>query len=239
MIRTLLLTGLIALAAPAAVQAQTRSEGTFDLVLRGLTAGQLTFSGVENGRSYAVRGVLKSGGLVAMIRKVRYDAEVEGTVAGPRLSPARYREDADTGKRQSTSVMRWVRGVPQVESATPVRTPRPNDVDPATQKGTVDPLTALYATLRDVPAAEVCTTNVIMFDGRRRSELRLSAPVMQGERVTCSGEYRRIAGFSDKEMAEKVRFPFTLTYAPAGEGRMRVVEVAMDTLYGKATLKRR
>jgi hypothetical protein len=40
-------------------------------------------------------------------------------------------------------------------------------------------------------------------------------------------------------MAERTTFPFTLTYKPAGNGRMRVTEVAMETIYGKAAMKRR
>ena len=115
---------------------------------------------------------------------------------------------------------------------------RPYDVDPATQVGTVDPLTAMFATLRDVAPGRECGRSLKMFDGRRSSELRLGAPQTDGENVVCAGEYRRIGGFPPDDMAERTRFPFTLTYAPAGD-RMQVVEVAMDTLYGKARLVRR
>ena len=40
-------------------------------------------------------------------------------------------------------------------------------------------------------------------------------------------------------MAEKTRFPFTLTYAPGPGGQMQVQEVTMDTLFGKGRLVRR
>jgi len=219
-------------------QAQT-DQGTFDLVMMGLKAGALHFTGVQDGAGYSVSGLLQSGGLVAMIRKVRYAATVQGSVSGGRYTPTGYSEDADTGKRQSQAVMAYVKGVPQVKTYNPPRPPRASDVDPATMGGTVDPLTALYATLRDVDPGGECQVDLKMFDGRRYSQIATFEPTPRGDRVVCAGEYRRLAGFSDKEMADKQRFPFTLTYAPTPEGRMRVVEVALDTLYGKARLKRR
>ncbi|MDP4033740.1 MAG: DUF3108 domain-containing protein [Pseudorhodobacter sp.] len=222
----------------APVQAQT-DQGTFDLVLMGLRAGTLHFTGVQDGAGYSVIGKLQSSGLAAMIRKVRYDARVQGSIVGGRYAPTAYSENADTGKRQSQSVMAYVAGVPQVKTYNPPRAPRPGDVDPASMGGTVDPLTALYATLRDVDAGQECQVNLKMFDGARHSQIATSSPVAKGNRVVCAGEYRRLAGFSDKEMAEKQRFAFSLTYAPTPEGRMRVIEVAMDTLYGKARLERR
>ena len=57
--------------------------------------------------------------------------------------------------------------------------------------------------------------------------------------MTCLGEYRRLEGFSEKEMAEKQRFPFRLIYRLADNGMMRAEEIVMDSLYGKGRLKRR
>lgn len=230
--------GLPLFSAPAMAE-PVRQEAQFDLVMLGLTAGSLQFSGVEEGGRYAVRGVLASGGILAFLRKVSYDASAHGMITDGRYRPAKYSERADTGKRVSEAVMDYPRGVPKVVSYNPPREPQKNDVDPATQTGTVDPLTALYATLQDVAPGKECQVTVPMFDGIRASQLSITAPLVEGDQVTCQGEYRRIAGFSDKDMAEKTRFPFTLTYAPAPDGRMRVMLVEMDTLYGKARLVRR
>lgn len=226
---------LVGLAAPGALAEQAR----FGFVLRGITVGSLDWNGSGTaGGAYAVSGVLKTSGLAAMVKRVRYSATAKGAISGTgNYATASYAEDADTGKRQSQSVMVWQKGVPVIQSYKPERQPRPYDVDPATQKGTVDPLTAMFATLRDVAPGAECKASLDLFDGRRASKLILGSPQKTGDTVTCAGEYRRIAGFSPEDMAEKTRFPFTLTYAPAGEG-MRVVEVAMDTLYGKARLVR-
>lgn len=230
----------LALITPLSVRAEpVRQEARFDLVMLGLTAGSLSFAGVEDGGRYSVKGRLASTGILNFLRKVSYDAAASGQVKDSSYRPARYSEIADTGKRRSEAVMEYKSGVPQVVSYNPPREPRARDVDPATQGGTVDPLTALYATLQDVAPGQECNVDVPMFDGRRSSRLAISSPSPTKDGVTCQGEYRRIAGFSDKDMAEKTRFPFTLTYVATPEGRMRVVEVQMDTLYGKARLVRR
>lgn len=229
----------LCLSAGAAPADQTDSA-VFDLTLRGIPTGTLSVAGAIEGKSYAAAGVLKSGGLVALVRKVRYDARVSGRVASGRFTPARYEEDADTGKRQSQSVMEYKAGVPQVKVYNPPKAPRPGDIDPATQGGTVDPLTAAYAALRDVAPEEACKLRLVMFDGRRRSQVVLADPEpASGGGLTCAGEYRRLEGFSAEEMADKSRFPFRMTYAPLPDGRLRVMEISMDTIYGKGRLTRR
>jgi hypothetical protein len=236
-LRLALMTALAALS--SAVHAQTLDQHSFDITLKGLRAATLSFTGEQAGSAYSVSGKLESKGLAAVVRKVRYDARARGSVAGGRYTPAAYSEQADTGKRKSASVMEYRKGVPQVKSYDPPREPKPDDLDPAKQGGTVDPLTALYATLRDVEAGQECKVALQMFDGRRRSQIALSGRKAEGANVTCRGEYRRIAGFSAEDMAEKTRFPFVMTYAPVEGGRMRVQTITTETLYGTATLTRR
>lgn len=226
--------------APETAQQTVQDQARFDLVLRGITAGSLTFSANQQGEGYAVVGRLASSGIMAMIRKVSYDARSEGVLRGGRYIPSRYAETADTGKRKSESVMDYKGGVPQVRVYNPPRTPAAWDLEASSQGGTVDPLTALYATLRDVDPGAECNRALRMFDGQRASALTLGPPqALEGGAVTCAGEYRRVAGFPPEDMAEKTRFPFSLTYLPGENGKMRVVEVTMDSLYGKARLIRR
>lgn len=229
---------LLAMALPAAAQ-DIRQDASFALEIRGINVGMLNFSGVENASSYAVSGTLQSTGLAGMLRRMRYEAKVRGSQSGSNLRPARYEQSGGANNRHSEEVVVWTAGLPRIERQEPPKPARPGDPDPAQQRGTVDTLTALYATLRDVPRGQECTTNVIIYDGRYRMQLRLSAPRAEGETVTCSGEYIRLAGFSAEEMAERTRFGFTVHYAPLPDGRMRVTQVAMDSLYGRARLVRR
>jgi hypothetical protein len=234
-----LMTALAGLSGPGHAQSSTQVDRhSFDVSIRGLRAASLSFAGEQAGNAYSVTGKLESRGLAAMVRKVRYDANVRGRTKGSRYTPSAYSEKADTGKRKSASVMEYRKGVPQVKSYDPPRDPRPDDLNPAKQGGTVDPLTALYATLRDVEAGQECKVALQMFDGRRRSQIATSGRKVAGDNVTCTGEYRRIAGFSAEDMAEKTRFPFVMTYAPIDGGRMRVVEITTETLFGTAVLSR-
>jgi len=233
----------LALAVVAATFAATLSHAqdpvVFDLSIRGIRAGTLSFSGEATAGRYAVSGRLESAGLVGMVRQVRYDGQAEGSLRQGRFTPARYREQADTGRRQSESVMEYRRGIPQVKVYNPPRELGSDGIDPATQGGTVDPLTALFATLRDVAPGEECNRTLTMFDGKRRSQLVLGAPSAVEGGVACPGEYRRLAGFSAGDMAEKTRFPFTVRLGPAESGLMQVEEVTMESIYGNARLKRR
>ncbi len=233
------MTALVALSPPGHAQSGPVVDNhTFDITLKGLRAATLSLAGQQSGATYSVTGKLESRGLAAMVRKVRYDASVQGRTRGGKYTPAAYSERTDTGKRKSSSEMEYRRGVPQPKRLDPPRDPKPDDLNPAKQGGTVDPLTALYATLRDVDAGQECKVALQMFDGRRRSQIALSSRKAEGDKVTCRGEYRRVAGFSAEDMAEKTRFPFVLTYAPTDQGRMRVVTVTTETLFGTATLTR-
>ncbi len=215
-----------------------QDQATFDLILKGIRAGSLSFSAVQDGANYTVTGQLKTTGLLSLLRKIRYDASANGTVTGTRYVPATYTENADTGKRRSQAVMAYKAGVPQVKSYNPPRAPKAFDVDPATMGGTVDPLTALYATLRTVAAGEECKVSITLFDGRRQSQVTTGERQEAGEQVVCQGEYRRLAGYSAEDLAEKTRFPFSVIYSPTADGMMAVTEVSMDSLYGKARLVR-
>lgn len=223
----------------SATQGTSRDSHSYEVSLRGIRAGILTIDGEQKGTAYRAAARIESTGLGAAIRRVRFIAETTGTLRDGRYRPARYAEDADTGKRHSVSVIEYRRGVPKVVSYRADRDHRLATVDPATQGGTLDPITSLYAVLRDTPRDAACTARFASFDGRRRTETALLSARAQGEHLICQGLYRRIAGYAPEELAERAEFPFTLTYAPAPDGRMRVIEVALDTTYGRAVMRRR
>lgn len=228
----------LALSAPA--KADQTDRIVFDVVLKGLTAGRLTINGKITGTQYGANGVMETTGLAGLLKTIRYDATVSGGFAAGRFTPQHFALKSQRGDARSAQTIVYKGGVPVSVSREPPRTPRPADVDPAKQGGTIDPLTALYAVLRDVNKDEACQLSVTLYDGAKRSQVALNPAKVQGERVSCAGEYRRLQGFSEKEMAEKSRFPFTLTYAPTPDGaRLQVIEISTDTILGKARMKRR
>ncbi|MFC3060463.1 DUF3108 domain-containing protein [Paenirhodobacter populi] len=239
-LRRFALSALLAAFCAQGARADQTDRIVFDFSLRGITAGQLAINGEIKGNTYSASGVLKTSGFLGAIRTLRYDAQVSGRYAQGRFTPSRMDETAQRGNERVEYVMLYRNGVPAGVTRNPPRQPRESDVDPAAQGGTIDPLTALYAVLRDVDRGEACRFSAYMFDGSKRSQVTLSEPVAAGNGVRCSGEYRRIAGFSEREMREKPRFPFTLTYAPTPDGqRLRVVSIDTDTILGKGRLIRR
>lgn len=238
-----LLAGLLILApAPAPSQeAKPQVEAAeYDLVTTGITAATLGYSARQEGDRYTVTARFTSTGLLALLRRVRFEATSEGRVVNANPRPARYAARAEVGRRSRATVMDYSDGTPQLTLDEPPRDPADWHIDAATQAGTVDPISALFVTLRDAAPGTECNRAFRMFDGRRATELTVgpSRPGADGT-LTCDGEYRRVAGYPPEDMAERTRFPFTLTLAPTPEGTLRVVEVTMDSLIGKARLIRR
>ncbi len=233
------LTFLAFLPAPAHAQ-EVQESGQFDLITTGITAATMDFTARQQGDSYAVTARFASTGLLALLRRVRFEASSTGRIVDSAPRPARYAARAEVGRRSGETVMDYTDGLPQVSVDNPPRAPADWQIDAATQAGTVDPISALFVTLRDAAPGAECRRAFRMFDGRRATEL-VVGPSRPGEdgALLCDGEYRRIAGYPPEDMAERTRFPFTLRLMPMPDGTLRVMEVTMDSLIGRARLVRR
>ena len=222
---------LLCLVPSLAVAGTTRA--TFDIYLGGIRAGAVSIAGEERDGRYAAAGRLDSVGLIGAFRKVRYDAKVRGRVSGSEFAPRRYSETFRNGRETGEKALVYRDGVPRV---------RPKEergrLDPKEQNETVDPLTAIWGILRDVPEAEACRFRGDIFDGKRRSRATLGPPRRSEARIVCDGEYVRVAGYDEDEMQDPL-FPFRLTYGPAGDGRWQVERVDMDSIFGRGAMVRR
>ncbi|MDJ0858872.1 MAG: DUF3108 domain-containing protein [Dinoroseobacter sp.] len=231
-----LATGLICL--PVWAQSET---ATFDLKIRGITAASATFAANVSGQDYAVSGKMRTTGLVGTLVRAGYDGSAYGRLRGENG----YRSFSFTEKRvgrgeTATASIRYNSGVPKVVSVSPPEDPGPFAVDPAKQAGTVDPMTAIWAALRDRPRDQVCALDLVVFDGDKRSGIRLRNPRENADgTITCQAEYRRIAGWSPEKLAERKSFPFTMTYTKKADGIWQVARAVSETRYGTAELTRR
>lgn len=223
---------LLGVPPPAAAQ-------SFDIAIRGLRAGALSVEGQEADGRYALTGRLESRGVLGAVRPFRYDATARGLVQGSRLVPELYAEEGRRGDRRTRTAVRYADGVPGPRVSEPPDRPDRDALDPAMQGGTVDLLTGTWTLLRDTPPEAACRARVEMFDGERRSRIVTGEPERREGRVTCTGEYRRLGGFSAEAMAERQRFPFRLTYRPGAGGLLEVERLELETVFGRGVMTRR
>ena len=222
----------------ANAQSVQNNQGTFDVSIGGIKAGHLAFSANFSQREYAVTGEILTSGLIGTLSPLTYNATVHGRLQRSGYTPAHYQMTASNGRQDIFATLTYQNGVPRVSQIYPDPPARSYDIDPADQGGTVDPLTGIFALLRDADSRTVCRLEIDLYDGRRRSHVSTSDPVASGEGILCSGEYRRVAGFSPQELAARGAFHFTLYYAAAG-GVFRVMRVEAETAFGNAVLLRR
>lgn len=230
---------LILSAMIATTGAALGADSTFVIGLRGFTVGSFQLSSQSKGNTYAVAADIKDAGLLSVFRSFFYRASARGALKGNRVIPRQYRETADTGRRQSEVVLDYVDGAPRVTSYASTTPPGPDAPDPASQSGTLDPASVLFAVFREMPRAAACNTEIFIYDGMRRSRLALGKPRPEGDGLRCAGEYRRLQGFTPKELSRNVAFPLELTLSPVAGGKVRVTHVEITSSYGLATLDRR
>ncbi len=219
--------------------AAERNDTIYDVRLRGVTVGVLHLSVQQDTAAYAVEATVKDAGLMNVFRPISYLGTARGTLRDGLPQPVHFTELADTGRRQSQAALDYDGGRPRVTDYTSSNPPGPDTPDPTTQGDTVDPATALFAIFRDQPADAACNRRILIYDGMRRSHVALETLRREGDLLRCNGEYRRLQGFTPKELARNVAFPLEMTLAPVGAGMVRVVQVKLASSYGLATLDRR
>ncbi len=214
-------------------QAETE-RAAYDVYVSGIKIGELQYAVAQSGNSYSSSGVLQSTGIVGAIAKYRYKATSQGTLQNGTYRPQRYTESSDTGRRKMEQSITYRNGLPRVNSS---KLAKPYWADPSDQKGTVDPMTGIIATLADQPKSSPCTSKIDIFDGARRVQVTLSNAKISGQSLSCRGLYKRVDGFNKSELSEGVSFPFSLTYAAKGNV-FRLNEFTIQTLRGRARFVR-
>jgi hypothetical protein len=215
-------------------------EQSYTITVSGLKAGTLTVAANSNGSSYAVTSRAASAGLAGLFRSFSITSRVSGTQSGGTLRPLRYVSQSEGARAGRSAELTFQDGTPTVVNAASEPAPDAPKVDPASLTNVVDPLTGLYAILRDTAMDDVCTLDLSMFDGHRVSRVTLSGPRQTDDGLECSGVYRRVAGYPPKDLAERQSFPFTVVYSAedAGAGRLHAKMLTMDSLFGPARMIR-
>ena len=242
--KTALSAGLIALAGMTSAEAPAPGDtaATYDVRLIGVKVGTMTLAGRISDSNYVIASGFSTSGVAGQVARASFDLKSSGRTHAGGFIPARYDEAIDTGRRQSSARLRYRSGVPRITGGTLAQaTPDPGEVplDPGKMGGTLDPLTAMFAAMHDQPATALCKVDVTVFDGARKSSIRMTGRVdAGGGAVICDGVYTRLEGFSQSELDRQTVFPFSVEYAPAGD-MMQTQRVTMRSSLGKAELLRR
>ena len=238
-LRHVLLSLTLALLPWHPASAQTRLETmSFTVSVSGITAGTLNLGVTRDGARYALKSRVASTGLAGLLRPFSVVSVARGRLGPEGYRPESYASKSDGMRAGRGAEIRYEKGIPTIVSAAEEPEPGAPLVDPATQGGSVDPLTATYAILRTVAPQDLCRLSLRIFDGHRASRVVLSGPEANAGLTTCSGIYRRVDGYPERELAQRVEFPFTLTYATLPDGQYRLIELSLDSSYGPARLTR-
>lgn len=230
--RAILALSLIACTAPALA-----TEARFEVRYGPFRPAEVTLSATGDAQSYAVEGHVASSGVVGLLRAFHFDLRAEGARDGDSLVPGRFAGDLDTGRRQHRVTMTYDAGVPRIEAIAPEEPPTGWTLDPATQGGTLDPVSALFLLAHAQPDVP-CDRVIDLFDGRRRARLQLEPARANARAAQCDGAYQRVAGYAPEELRDYRALPFTLTYRRDDDGLWQLTRIVTQTPYGRMRINR-
>ena len=208
---------------------------SFDVFLWGLKVGELVYSIKKESNQYDISGILRSKGFARVVTKYKFEAQTQGRLSKSKYYPSSYSEKSDTGRRKEEKSIVYHKMIPKITSA---KAPKPHWAQPKSQKGTVDPMTAIHLVLGDRIEKALCTQKINLFDGAWRIEIILSKINIQKNSAQCRGDYIRQDGYTDEEMKEGKIFPFTINYIKRNE-IYAVESLEIKALRGRTKFTRR
>ena len=228
---------LLGAAGPAPVLHRPVST-VYDLYLGGVPIGELSVRASVRGDRYRATSRMRTAGVLGVFYAASFEAETEGMVAANGLVPQRFTADTRAGDDAQAVDMVYEGRTPAKVEADPPFKPKPWEIEPQAQRGTLDPISAALTALAPVPAGApegaLCRRTVDIFDGRRRYAVDLGAPVADGTRIRCPAVYRRVAGYKPKELKERIDFSVWFEERP--DGLMHAVRAAGESMLGLAVV---
>jgi hypothetical protein len=219
----------------AALADSYRAE--FDFRVTGIKAGELVMGAEASGDSYSAAARIDTAGLVGAFTDFFFDGTSAGTFSGNgSVIPSRYSSTSKSPRALRETRIDFRGGTPVAVSVEP---PRGSAPDPANQAGTLDPVSAGFAILRDAPVGPICNTSVDVFDGSRRSRIRLGAPQPAGNGdLVCAGRFTRLEGEAHSLSSDQ-DYGFKIVFRENGHGLARLQRIETSTNFGPAVLERR
>ena len=130
----------------------------YDLYLGGILAGELTMDADVAGERYSAQSIMRTAGVVGFFYKASYEAETEGALTAQGMFPDRFSAASRMKSKEQYVEMIYGGGAPQTVNAEPAFIPKPWEIDPAEQTGTMvlmPPIQAPSATPTRCPFSSV------------------------------------------------------------------------------------
>lgn len=226
--------GVLALAGPAPAK---DLKATFDLFLSGIKAGEMRITSEVSGSAYRAETDMETAGVLGAFANFFYEGTASGTLGTDSVvEPTSFAALSRSPRAERETRIEFENGTPVFVSVEPPRSSAP---EPATQAGTLDPISAGFSLLRDAPVDQLCNRTVDVFDGSRRSRLTLGAPQPDDAGITCEGRFTRIEGEAHSMSDDAKEYPFRIVFRENGDGLAEFLRIESKTKFGKAVIERR
>lgn len=249
--RVVALAGMLAICASLACAGSARAEAQatapaaameelrFRIELHGVTIARLGMNAVMDGDRYALAARMETVGLAARLHPVGYVARVSGIITPDGLRPERYEETARTPRRATETLLVWNDGLPRRLHGEPAAAFE-GLPDPEAQEGALDILTGLYLILRSQDAAEACTLEAPLYDGRRPSSVEIADRVVEGNAIRCMGRFLRpeTEFHGQADGTDSAVFGFEAIYRATPDGRMQAETIRTGSILGRIVIRR-
>lgn len=200
-----------------------------------------------NDTAYRMRLQAQPEGIARLGSNTTLAWETTGRIEGAQPRPARL-EQANTWRRQTRAITLAydAGGTPAVSVVPPESPGKRPPVPDALKAQTLDPLSAVFAALAASPRAEGCVFAAKVFDGLRRTDIRLEPAGRQRtpdtfvsglprEALLCRLHAKRLAGYEEKHFRNN---PEPLPPAEVSivkhpdTGHWLLVQVRFESAYG-------
>ena len=230
--------GLLAMGATAPVTAQAQEVQSYTVSIAGLNVGTASLAVNTAGDRYSAEARIRGRGLVGRLFDFGYVGNSSGRIVSNfKLQPDQYRANKNSSGETRAYYLDYRGGLPvRAETVPPTNFPQ-YAPDPSKLGGSLDPISAAWTLLRDVPVGQACNRSTMVYDASRSFRVWLQPREQAGDLWSCAGAYSREGGFSPRKLAEQKVFPFKVFFREDA-GMMRAVRVEVVTTYGTARATR-
>ncbi|MEL6979345.1 MAG: DUF3108 domain-containing protein [Pseudomonadota bacterium] len=233
----------LAAAANAAPERPAEVKHRYKAYVGGVLIGKASLTTRFTAEGYSSEGKLETDGVAGWFVAAKAQASALGALDASALEPERLDVTADSDGEAWRMSIAFSGGAPSEVSAEPPLRSRKWDIDPASQTGALDPISAIVRAMTgpmtSASAAAPCERTLPVFDGRKRYDIVLEEQIDERVKdgvtiIECAARWTRVSGFKPK-MMRKPDYPFTARFA-IRDGLTVPVRIWGDTEFGGAVV---